>query len=157
MKSIVIFAVCLGVAFSTYGDLPPGPVQATQTPESAQPIKLLLGQPVTAWTASYGQPRSANAKSAIYQIESGTAYVTFGDSGLAESASLVANLTNLDRLIGIVSEVCQSLGVSYKDDAEGPKGKFHRYESKDGGMRAAITATPPQLVIIAQTKEFGTK
>ena len=69
--------------------------------------------------------------------------------------SFVANLTDMDRLVAIITEVCQSLRVGYKDDADGPKGKFHRYESKDGGIRAAITATPPQLVIIVQTKAFG--
>jgi len=155
MKRIVIFAVFFGTVFSSYGDLPAETGQPSQQPESLQPIKLLLGQPVTAWTAAYGQPRSANGKNAIYQIQAGTAYVTFGSSGLAESAAFVANLADLNRLVAIVTGVCESLGVSYKDDAEGPKGKFHRYESKDGGTRAAITATPPQLVIIVQTKAFG--
>jgi hypothetical protein len=154
MRPIVILVVFLGAVYCSYGDPPHGTAQTTQPPH-AQPVELLLGEPVTAWTAAYGQPRSANERNAIYQIQAGTAYVAFGSTGLAESASFVANLTDMDRLVAIVTEVCQSLGVGYKDDAVGPKGKFHRYENKDGGIRAAITATPPQLVIIVQTKAFG--
>jgi len=131
-----------------WGDPPAGDPGTTQ-------IKLLLGQPLSAWTASYGQPKSANGKNAVFQTHEGTAYVIVGDSGLTECASLVANVTDLHRLIAIVTDVCQSLGVSYKDDVDGPKGKFHRYESKDGTMRAAISANPPALVIVVQSKAFS--
>jgi len=68
---------------------------------------------------------------------------------------LVTNIEDLNHLVDIVTAVCQSLGVSYKDDADGPKGKFHRYESKDGTTRVAITANPPQLVIVVQSKAFS--
>jgi hypothetical protein len=117
--------------------------------------KLFLGQPLSSWTASYGQPKSDNGKNAVFQTPEGTAYVIVGHSGLTECASFVANIADLNRLVAIVTEVCQSLGVSYKDDADGPKGKFHRYERKDGMMRAAITANPPELVIVVQTKAFS--
>ena len=89
-------------------------------------------------------------------MRDGTAYVILGNSGLTECASLVANIADLNQLVAVVTEVCQSLGVSYKDDADGPNGKLHRYESKDGTMRAAITANPPELVIVVQSKAFGT-
>lgn len=154
MRKIVILVVFYEAVVVLYGAPPRGTEQTIERPHP-QPVELLLGEPVTAWSAAYGQPRSANERNAIYQIQAGTAYVTFGNSGLAESASFVANLTDMDRLVAIITEVCQSLRVGYKDDADGPKGKFHRYESKDGGIRAAITATPPQLVIIVQTKAFG--
>jgi hypothetical protein len=67
----------------------------------------------------------------------------------------VANVADLNHLVDIVTQVSEALGVSYKDDANGPKGKFHRYESKDGTTRAAITANPPALVIVVQSKAFG--
>jgi hypothetical protein len=67
----------------------------------------------------------------------------------------VANIPDLNRLVGIVTEVCQSVGVTYKDDVDGPKGKFHRYANKDGTLRAAIAANPPELVIVVQTKAFS--
>jgi hypothetical protein len=120
-------------------------------------IKLLLGQPLSSWTASYGQPKSGNGKNAVFQTHEGTAYVMVGNSGLTECASFVANIADLNRIAAIVTDVCQSLGVSYKDDVDGPKGKFHRYESKDGTMRAAITANPPELEIVVQSKTFSAR
>jgi hypothetical protein len=131
-----------------WGDPPAGDPGTTQ-------IKLLLGQPLSAWTASYGQPKSGNGKNAVFQTHEGTVYVIVGDSGLTECASFVANVADLNRLVSIVTNVCQSLLVSYKDDADGPQGKFHRYESKDGAMRAAISANPPALVIVVQSKAFS--
>jgi len=131
-----------------WGDPPAGDPGTTQ-------IKLLLGQPLSAWTASYGQPKSANGKNAVFQTHEGTAYVIVGDSGLTECASFVANVADLNRLVAIVTDVCQSLRVSYKDDTDGPQGKFHRYVSKDGTMRAAISANPPALVIVVQSKAFS--
>jgi hypothetical protein len=126
--------------------------------ESTKPdVKLLLGQPLSSWAASYGPPKSDNGKNAVFQTPEGTAYVVFGNSGLTECASLVANISDLNRLVDIVTEVCQSLEISYKDDADGPKGKFHRYESKDGKIRASIIANPPELVIIVQSKEFSAR
>jgi hypothetical protein len=145
------FAVALlfAIALKGYGDPPGGANPA------ASSIKLLLGQPISSWTAAYGFPKSDNGKSAVFQTHEGTAYVIVGNSGLAECASFVANIADLDHLVDLVTEICQSLEVSYKDDADGPKGKFHRYESKDGTMRAAITANPPELVIVVQTRSFG--
>jgi hypothetical protein len=143
----LIFAMALSC-----GGTPPSGADPTK-PD----IKLLLGQPLSSWAASYGPPKSDNGKNAVFQTPEGTAYVILGNSGLTECASLVANISDLNRLVDIVTEVCRSLQVSYKDDAEGPNGKFHRYESKDGTTRAAITANPPELVIIVQSKVFGAR
>jgi hypothetical protein len=151
MKARLIVPLIFATALSSPGE-PSGGTNRT-TPET----KLLLGQPLSSWTASYGSPRSDNGKDAVFQTREGTAYVILGNSGLTECASLVANIADLNRLADIVTGVCQSLGVGYKDEAIGPKGKFHRYESKDGAIRAAITATPPELVIIVQTKAFSAK
>jgi hypothetical protein len=148
MKPGLFVLLIFVLAHRSQGD----PATATNpTPE----IKLLLGQPLSSWTASYGVPKSDNGKNAVFQTRQGTAYVVFGNSGLTECASLVTNVEDLNHLVDIVTAVCQSLGVSYKDDADGPKGKFHRYESKDGTTRAAITANPPQLVIVVQSKAFS--
>jgi hypothetical protein len=148
MKPGLFVLLIFALAHHSQGD----PATATNsTPE----IKLLLGQPLSSWTASYGVPKSDNGKNAVFQTRQGTAYVVFGNSGLTECASLVTNVEDLNHLVDIVTAVCQSLGVSYKDDADGPKGKFHRYESKDGTTRAAITANPPQLVIVVQSKAFS--
>lgn len=149
VKPLLTVPLIFALALSCRGS-PPGGVNPTK-PE----IKLLLGQPLSSWSASYGPPKSDNGKNAVFQIPEGTAYVILGNSGLTECASLVANISDLNRLVDIVTEVCQSLGMSYKDDADGPKGKFHRYESKDGTTRAAITANPPELVIIVQSKLFS--
>jgi len=137
------------MALSSHAD-PPG----VANPATSE-IKLLLGQPLSSWTASYGSPKSDNGKNAVFQTNEGTAYVIVGNSGLTECASFVANIADLNHLVAIVTDVCQSLGVSYKDDAAGPKGIFHRYESKDGTKRAAITANPPELVIVVQSKTFS--
>jgi hypothetical protein len=149
LRRLVILPFLLATALNGHGD-PPSGAEPTATQ-----IKLLLGQPLSSWTASYGKPKSENGKNAVFQTHEGTAYVSVGDSGLTDCASLVANIPDLNRLVAIVTAVCQSLGVSYKDDADGPKGKFHRYESKDGTMRAAINANPPELVIVVETKGFG--
>jgi hypothetical protein len=143
-------ALAFAITLNTYGDPPAGPNAAS--PER----KLFLGQPLSSWTTCYGPPKSDNGKNAVYQLRDGTAYVIVGNSGLTECASLVANIADLNQLVAVVTEVCHSLGMSYKDDADGPEGKFHRYESKDGTMRAAITANPPELVIVAQSKAFAT-
>jgi hypothetical protein len=138
----------LFTAGSALGDPAGGEPGTTQ-------VKLLLGQPLSSWTASYGQPKSGNGKNAVFQTREGTAYVIVGDSGLTECASFVANVADIHRIVAIVTDVCQTLGVSYKDDADGPKGKFHRYENKDGTIRAAMTANPPALVIVVQSKTFS--
>jgi hypothetical protein len=143
----LIFAMALSC-----GGTPPSGADPTKAD-----IKLLLGQPLSSWAASYGPPKSDNGKNAVFQTPEGTAYVILGNSGLTECASLVANISNLNRLVDIVTEVCRSLQLSYKDDADGPNGKFHRYESKDGTTRAAVTANPPELVIIVQSKVFGVR
>jgi hypothetical protein len=100
------------------------------------------------------RPSRTTRRNAVFRTPEGTAYVVLGNSGLTECASLVANISDLNRLVDIVTEVCQSLEISYKDDTDGPKGKFHRYESKDGTIRASITANPPELVIVVQSKVF---
>jgi hypothetical protein len=146
--SLVVAPLAFAVTLNSYGDPPARP----NPPE----MKLLLGQPLSSWTASYGPPKSDNGKNAVFQTHEGTAYVNVGSSGLTECASFVANIADLNQLVAIVAEVCESLGVSYKDDADGPKGKFHRYESKDGSTRAAISANPPELVIVVQSKAFST-
>ena len=151
MKPRLIVLLIVALALRSHGDPASGTVQ--MTPE----IKLLLRQPLSSWTASYGSPKSDNGKNAVFQTHEGTAYVIFGNSGLTECASFVANIADLNHLADIVTGVCQSLGVSYKDDANGPKGKFHRYESKDGATRAAITANPPELVIVVQSKAFSAR
>jgi len=148
--SLVVVPLAFAVTLKGYGD-PPAKANPP-TPE----MKLLLGQPLSSWTASYGPPKSGNGKNAVFQTREGTAYVNVGSSGLTECASFVANIADLNQLVAIVTEVCESLGMSYKDDANGPKGKFHRYESKDGSTRAAITANPPELVIVVQSKAFST-
>ena len=150
MKTFFVVLMAYAMALNSHGDPPNG--ASRTTPE----IKLLLGQPLSAWTSAYGVPKSDRGKDAAFQTPEGTAYVILGSSGLTECASFVANIADLNHLVDIVTEVCQSLGMSYKDDADGPKGKFHRYESKDGATRAAITANPPELVIIVQSKAFGT-
>jgi hypothetical protein len=147
-RLLLTVPVLFAMVGSGRGDPPAGEPGTTQ-------IKLLLGQPLSAWTASYGQPRSGNGKNAVFQTQEGTAYVIVGDSGLTESASFVANVADLHRIVAIVTDVCQSLRVSYKDDTDGPLGKFHRYESKDGTMRAAVSANPPALVIVVQSKAFS--
>ena len=148
--SLVVVPLAFAVTLKGYGD-PPAKA-SPPTPE----MKLLLGQPLSSWTASYGPPKSGNGKNAVFQTREGTAYVNVGSSGLTECASFVANIADLNQLVAIVTEVCESLGMSYKDDADGPKGKFHRYENKDGSTRAAITANPPELVIVVQSKAFST-
>ncbi|HKM59029.1 MAG TPA: hypothetical protein VJX28_09785, partial [Chthoniobacterales bacterium] len=82
MRKIVILVVFYEAVVVLYGAPPRGTEQTIERPHP-QPVELLLGEPVTAWTAAYGQPRSANERNAIYQIQAGTAYVTFGNSGLA--------------------------------------------------------------------------
>ena len=151
VKPLLTIPLIFAVALSCRGT-PPGEVDPMK-PD----IKLLLGQPLSAWVASYGPPKSDNGKNAVFQTPEGTVYVILGNSGLTECASLVANISDLNRLVDVVTEVCQSLEMNYKDDADGPKGKFHRYESKDGTTRAAITANPPELVIIVQSKLFSAR
>ena len=151
MKALLTVPLILAMALSC-GATPPSQAESTK-PD----VKLLLGQPLSSWAASYGPPKSDNGKNAVFQTPEGTAYVVFGNSGLTECASLVANISDLNRIVDIVTEVCQSLEISYKDDADGPKGKFHRYESKDGTIRASIIANPPELVIIVQSKVFSAR
>ncbi len=150
MKTFFVVLMAYAMALNSHGDPPNGASRTTSE------IKLLLGQPLSAWTSAYGAPKSDRGKDAAFQTPEGTAYVILGSSGLTECASFVANIADLNHLVDIVTEVCRSLGMSYKDDADGPKGKFHRYESKDGATRAAITANPPELVIIVQSKAFST-
>jgi hypothetical protein len=152
MKPFFVVLMAFAMALNSWGDPPNGPAS-----RPAPEIKLLLGQPLSAWTSAYGEPKSNSGKDAAFQTAEGTAYVVLGSSGLTECASFVANIADLNHLVDIVTQVCQSLGMSYKDDADGPKGKFHRYESKDGATRAAITANPPALVIIVQSKAFSTR
>jgi hypothetical protein len=149
MNPFFIVPLIFFMALSTRGDSADGTNQTTSG------IKLLLGQPLSSWTASYGVPKTDNGKNAVFQTHEGTAYVIFGNSGLTECASYVANVADLHHLVDIVTQVCEALGMSYKDDANGPTGKFHRYESKDGTTRAAITANPPALVIVVQSKAFS--
>jgi hypothetical protein len=148
MKSLLIGSLVFAMVLRSPGESPSGPDRTTHD------IKLLLGQPLSAWTAVYGSPKSDKGRNAVFQTPEGTAYVIFGNSGLAECASFVTSIADLNRIADIVTQVCQALGASYKDDADGPKGRFHRYESRDGATRAAITANPPQLVIIVQSKAF---
>ena len=149
MNLFLVVSLIFVIALSTRGESADGTNQTTPG------IKLLMGQPLSSWTASYGAPKTDNGKNAVFQTSEGTVYVIFGNSGLTECASYVANVADLNHLVDIVTQVCEALGVSYKDDANGPKGKFHRYESKDGTTRAAITANPPALVIVVQSKAFG--
>ena len=151
VKRLLTVQLLFAMALSC-GGTPPSGADPTK-PD----IKLLLGQPLASWSASYGPPKSENGKNAVFQTPQGTAYVILGNSGLTECASLVANISDLNRLVDLVTEVCQSLELSYKDDAVGPKGKFHRYETKDGTTRAAIIANPPELVIIVQSKLFSAR
>jgi hypothetical protein len=151
VKTLLPVPLILAMALSCHGDPPSG------ADPTKPDIKLLLGQPLSSWAASYGPPKSENRKNAVFQTREGTAYVILGDSGLTECASFVANVADLNRLVNIVTEVCQSLELSYKDDVDGPKGKFHRYETKDGTTRAAIAAIPPELVIIVQSKVFSAR
>ena len=151
VKALLTVPLILAMALNS-GGTPPSEVGPTK-PDT----KLLLGQPLSSWAASYGPPKSDNGKNAVFQTPEETFYVVLGTSGLTECASLVANISDLNRLVDIVTEVCQSLVISYKDDAEGPKGKFNRYESKDGKIRASIIANPPELVIIVQSKEFSAR
>jgi hypothetical protein len=148
-RFLVMMPFLFAMAGSVWGDPPAGGEPGTTQ------VKLLLGQPLSSWTASYGQPKSGNGKNAVFQTREGTAYVIVGDSGLTECASFVANVADIQHIVAIVTDVCQTLGISYKDDADGPKGKFHRYENKDGTMRAAMTANPPALVIVVQSKAFS--
>jgi hypothetical protein len=150
LRLLLVAPLAFVITLKSYGDPPGGP-----NPPSPE-RKLLLGQPLSSWTTCYGPPKSDNGKNAVFQTPDGTAYVIVGKSGLTECASLVANIPDLNQLVTIVTDICQSLEVSYKDDVDGPKGKFHRYESKDGAMRAAVTANPPELVIVVQSKAFGT-
>jgi hypothetical protein len=149
MKPRVIIPFVLALLLSSYAD------PAMETSRTTPEIKLLLGQPLSSWTASYGSPKSSNGKNAVFQTHEGTAYVILGNAGLTECASYVANIVDLNHLADVVTEICRSLGLGYKDDVDGPKGKFHRYESKDGAIRAAITADPPELVIVVQSKAFS--
>ena len=103
------------------------------------------------------RPSRTTERTPSFRPRKGTFYVVLGSSGLTECASLVANISDLNRLVDIVTEVCQSLEISYRDDTDGPKGRFHRYESKDGTIRASIIANPPELVIIVQSKLFSAR
>jgi hypothetical protein len=150
MKSRVMIPLVFALVLSSYAS------PANETSQTTPEIKLLLGQPLSSWTASYGSPKSGNGKNVVFQTHEGTAYVILGNAGLTECASFVANIVDLNHLADVVTQVCRSLGLSYKDDVDGPKGKFHRYESKDGAIRAAITANPPELVIVVQSKAFST-
>ena len=104
-------------------------------------VKLLLGQPLSSWTASYGAPKSDNGKNAVFQTHEGTAYVIVGEFRADGVRLICGKCRGPEPIVVIVTEVCQSLGVSYKDDADGPKGKFHRYESKDGTIARRLRQT----------------
>ena len=139
--------------FATAGSLYADP--STQANAPAKPIAAFLDQPLSAWTGYYGNPKSNDGLTTVFQTTRATAYVVLGETGLAECASFVANNTDLNRLVEIVREVCRSAGLNYKDDAQGPNGTIHRYETQDGAIRAAIAAKPPQLLVIVQTKDFS--
>ena len=139
--------------FATAGSLYADP--STQANAPAKPIAAFLDQPLSAWTGYYGNPKSNDGLTTVFQTTRATAYVVLGKTGLAECASFVANNTDLNRLVEIVREVCRSAGLNYKDDAQGPNGTIHRYETQDGAIRAAIADKPPQLLVIVQTKGFS--
>jgi hypothetical protein len=149
MKTLLILAFVLETAASIFADPP------TQTNSPAKPIAVFLDQPLSVWTSYYGDPKSNDGVTTVFQTPHATAYVVLGKTGLTECASLVANNTDINKLVDIVTEVCRSTGLGYKDDAQGPDGKFHRYESQNGAVRAAVAAKPPQLLVIVQTKGFG--
>lgn len=149
MKPLLILALILKVAAPVLAD----PLTPTSSP--AKPMAAFLDQPLSAWTDYYGDPKSNDGVTIIFQTPHATAYVVLGKTGLAECASFVANESNISQLVDIVREVCRSADLSYKDDAQGPNGKFHRYESENGTIRAVVAAKPPQLLIIVQTREFG--
>ena len=148
MKTLLALAL-FATAASLYADPP------TQANAPAKPIAAFLDQPLSAWTGYYGNPKSNDGLTTVFQTTRATAYVVLGKTGLAECASFVANNTDLNRLVEIVREVCRSAGLNYKDDAQGPNGTIHRYETQDGAIRAAIAAKPPQLLVIVQTKDFS--
>ena len=148
MKTPLALAI-IAIAGSLYADPP------AQTDTPAKPIAAFLDQPLSAWTGYYGNPKSNDGLTTVFQTTRATAYVVLGKTGLAECASFVANNTNINQLVDIVREVCRSAGLNYKDDARGPNGTIHRYESQNGAMRAAVAAKPPQLLVIVQTKDFS--
>ena len=130
--------------FATAGSLYADP--STQANAPAKPIAAFLDQPLSAWTGYYGNPKSNDGLTTVFQTTRATAYVVLGKTGLAECASFVANNTDINRLVDIVREVCRSAALNYKDDAQGPNGTIHRYETQDGAIRAAIAgqaATTP--------------
>jgi hypothetical protein len=148
MRTLLVLA-SIATAGSLYADPP------TQTNAPAKPIAAFLDQPLSAWTGYYGDPKSNDGVTTVFQTPHATAYVVLGKTGLAECASFVANNTDINRLVEIVREVCRSADLNYKDDAQGPNGTFHRYESQNGAIRAVVVAKPPQLLVIVQTKDFG--
>ena len=148
MKPPFVLAL-IAIAGSLYADPP------TQADAPARPIAAFLDQPLSAWTGYYGNPKSNDGLTSVFQTTRATAYVVLGKTGLAECASFVANNANINRLVDIVREVCRSAGLNYKDDAQGPNGTLHRYESQNGAIRAAVAAKPPQLLVIVQTKDFS--
>src|SRR3984893_7794565 len=75
LRFLMTVAFLFATARTGSGDPPAGAVPGTTE------IKLLLGQPLSSWTASYGQPKSDNGKNAVFQTHEGTAYVIVGTSG----------------------------------------------------------------------------
>src|SRR5450631_2430028 len=100
MKPFFVVLMAFAMALNSWGDPPNG--ASRPTPE----IKLLLGQPLSAWTSAYGEPKSNRGKDAAFQTSEGTAYVILGSSGLTECASFVANIADLNHLVDIVTQVC---------------------------------------------------
>ena len=150
MKTLLTLALVLNAAAGICAD-PPAP---TNSP--AKPMAAFLDQPLSVWTSYYGEAKSYDGVTTVFQTPHATAYVILGKSGLTECASFIANNSSINQLVEIVREVCRSTGLNYKDDAQGPNGMFHRYESQNGAIRAAIVANPPQLLLIVQTREFST-
>ena len=138
---------------ATAGSLQADPPAQTNAP--AKPIAAFLDQPLSAWAGYYGSPKSSDSLTTVFQTTRATAYVVLGKTGLTECASFVANNTDINRLVDIVREVCRSADLNYKDDAQGPKGTIHRYESENGAIRVAVATKPPQLLVIVQTKDFS--
>lgn len=150
MKTLLTLVLALEMAASLFAD------PLTQTSPPAKPMAVFLDQPLSVWTNYYGNPKSNDGVTTVFQTPHATAYVVFGKTGLTECASFVANTTDINKLVDIVTEVCRSSGLGYKDDAQGPNGIFHRYEGQNGAVRAAVVAKPPQLLVIVQTKGFST-
>src|ERR1700730_6651502 len=75
LRSLVAAPLAFAVTLNGYGDPP-----ARANPPTTE-MKLLLGQPLSSWTASYGPPKSDNGKNAVFRRTRGPPTSSLGTRG----------------------------------------------------------------------------